>query len=437
MLAGTATTSSRAMPRPTNSGTAAAVQSAAPPPWPRVDEDGGEIDRDQRRRDAFLGDEKGAARRARHAARRGRVDADAAQQRGGGAGDEARRAPAPARSRDRAARRAMNRNSTGSRARCANRTETSGVRGGRHRAIVAMPRPGDRRRASTRTRSRRSRSSARRARCRCAARRTGAATPRRGRACRSGWCSARGSRRCRWRRPPRASATSPDRRAIAATAQRQRVGAAARQRRFDRQGRRADQRRAGGGLQPASPAAAGARRSTAAGTDRTAPSDQRGQPQREASRRRAARARAVGTGDLLYRYLPRAEGAAQLVIASTLLQPRRARKDVDVDRAGLRPGVQHRVRLAQDQHAGEPGLRKHVRHRADDRGAGAADAADEQLATSSPASTGSASAQPERSAENEAGEADTFMRSNYTQPRRQRLSKTAQGLSRWSPRLQV
>ena len=58
--------------------------------------------------------------------------------------------------------------------------------------------------------------------------------------------------------------------------------------------------------------------------------------------------------------MPRAKGLRQIVDRLHAPEPRGAGKDINVDRAGFRPGVQDRVRLAQDQHAGEPGLRKRV-----------------------------------------------------------------------------
>ena len=62
---------------------------------------------------------------------------------------------------------------------------------------------------------------------------------------------------------------------------------------------------------------------------------------------------AVGTRNLLDRDVRRAERPAELRDGGQALEPGRARKDVDVHGAGLRPGVQHGVRLGQDQHAGQ------------------------------------------------------------------------------------
>src|SRR5674536_96295 len=61
----------------------------------------------------------------------------------------------------------------------------------------------------------------------------------------------------------------------------------------------------------------------------------------------------VGTADLLDRDVTCAEGPAQLVDGLQALEPARAGEDVDVHGAGLRPGVQGGVRLAQDEDAGE------------------------------------------------------------------------------------
>src|ERR1017187_7509848 len=68
----------------------------------------------------------------------------------------------------------------------------------------------------------------------------------------------------------------------------------------------------------------------------------------------------VGTGDLLHGDMSGAEGSAELLDGRQTLEPGRAREDVDVHRAGLGPGVQDCVRLAEDQDAGEAGLGKRM-----------------------------------------------------------------------------
>jgi hypothetical protein len=64
----------------------------------------------------------------------------------------------------------------------------------------------------------------------------------------------------------------------------------------------------------------------------------------------------VGTSDLLHGFIDRFQA----------LQPRGAGKDVDVDRAGFRPGVQNRVRLAEDEDAGQAAPGERVRVSVDD-----------------------------------------------------------------------
>ena len=58
------------------------------PPCRRIGTDGGQVNREQRRGDALLGDEEPAARRPQHVSRRVCADADAAQDRRGRARDE-------------------------------------------------------------------------------------------------------------------------------------------------------------------------------------------------------------------------------------------------------------------------------------------------------------------------------------------------------------
>src|SRR5436190_2178113 len=63
----------------------------------------------------------------------------------------------------------------------------------------------------------------------------------------------------------------------------------------------------------------------------------------------------VGTADLLDRNIACAEQRAELVDCFETAQPCRARKNVDVDGACLRPGVDHGVGFLEDEHAGQAG----------------------------------------------------------------------------------
>src|SRR5688572_9240414 len=61
------------------------------------------------------------------------------------------------------------------------------------------------------------------------------------------------------------------------------------------------------------------------------------------------RAVSVGTGNLLHGDTLGAEGAAHLIDRLEALEPRRAGKDVEVDRPGFGPRVEDGVRLAENQ----------------------------------------------------------------------------------------
>src|SRR5688572_24028486 len=65
----------------------------------------------------------------------------------------------------------------------------------------------------------------------------------------------------------------------------------------------------------------------------------------------------VGTADLLDRQIPCREERAQLINRFKAAESRRARKNVEVDGAVLRPGVDDGVRLLENQHACQTGAR--------------------------------------------------------------------------------
>src|SRR5687768_14425481 len=66
------------------------------------------------------------------------------------------------------------------------------------------------------------------------------------------------------------------------------------------------------------------------------------------------RTRSVSTRDLPDRHVGGAERPPELRDGGQTLEPGRTRKDIDVDGARLGPGVKDRVRLGQDQDAGQP-----------------------------------------------------------------------------------
>ncbi len=72
---------------------------------------------------------------------------------------------------------------------------------------------------------------------------------------------------------------------------------------------------------------------------------------------------AVSTGNFLNRCARCTERSLQLIDRGEAAQPRRARKNIDVDHAGFRPRVEHRVRLRKNQDAGQTGAGEGVRHR--------------------------------------------------------------------------
>src|SRR3954466_4103749 len=75
----------------------------------------------------------------------------------------------------------------------------------------------------------------------------------------------------------------------------------------------------------------------------------------------------VGTRDLLHGDALRAEGSAQIIDRFQALESGGAREDVDVHGAGFRPRMQNRVRLGEDEHAGEARAGKVVADPFDDR----------------------------------------------------------------------
>src|SRR5579871_1236809 len=78
------------------------------------------------------------------------------------------------------------------------------------------------------------------------------------------------------------------------------------------------------------------------------------------------RAVSVGTSDLLYGDVLRAQGSTEIVDRLEAFQPRGARKDINVDGSGFRPSVQYRVRFGEDEHAGETGAGEDVGDPVDD-----------------------------------------------------------------------
>ena len=131
------------------------------PPRRRVGADGGQVDRNQRGRHAFLRDEIAAARRPEHVARGVRADAGAARMAAAARRDEPGERKRRRRSRDRAGRRRRTRAGRPA-VRTAKRRHERGAatRGPRIRganSVVGLACAADRRSGSTRTRIRQSR----------------------------------------------------------------------------------------------------------------------------------------------------------------------------------------------------------------------------------------------------------------------------------------